>query len=60
MIRTGLRIRYKSSLEYLGISVAAAGIIMIIGFALEGLTDYLENFDLGDGEELGGATGECS
>ena len=48
--KTVLRIRWKSSLEYLGISVAETTVTG--GFAPKDPTGYLENFDSEGGEEL--------
>ena len=58
--KTVLRIRCKSSLEYLGALIVVAETTAIGVFALENPAGYLENFDLGDGKELGRATKDCS
>ena len=54
--KTVLRICCKLSLEYLRILIAAAEIIKMRSFTLEGPAGYLKNFDLRDREESGRAT----
>ena len=59
--RTVLRIRCKSSSEYLGILLAAAGALATGGF-VKGSMGWSDNLslDLGGGEESGGATKEAA
>ena len=54
--RTALKIRSKLSLEYFKISIVAAGAKTTEDFVPKGLAGYLENSDLKDGKESGGAT----
>ena len=44
--RTALKIHYKSSLEYLGTLVAAAGVLATGGFIPEGPADWSDNLSL--------------
>ena len=55
--RTALKIRCKSSSEYLGILVAAVGALVMGGFVPKGPAGWLDNLspNSGGGEELGGA-----
>ena len=55
--RTVLKIRYKSSLQYLGTLVAAAGASATEDFISKGPTGWLDNlsFDWKGGKESGGA-----